>query len=389
VKYYLSNEREIVNRVDDSIIKVIEEKPLFIRRARGYATIPIKIDNGLSTILSVGSGMNNTICLTGENNYFISEHIGNTQALGTLENHKKIIEEYIKFTKIQPEIITCDLHPEYNVLENAKELAKEYKTKLVQVQHHKSHVASVAAEHGLKDYVGIAMDGTGHGTDETIWGGEVFSVTDDTNFERIGHLELHPMIGGDSSVKNPKKMLVGILSKILDEMELIDLELFSIEETNLYLKQLDENFNVAFTSSAGRVLDAASALLNICDSRDYDGRPAMLLESIATEPLELEPLIKEEDGKKILMTTPLFKFLLNNLDKDKGRLAATAQTYLAKGMLKIAKEIGNQVVFSGGVAYNKMITEYMIKNGVLLNKEVPPGDGGISFGQAWIASKFE
>lgn len=372
----LYHEREIINRVDDSVIKVIDENPLFLRRSRGYAPLPIKIKKDLGEALAVGSEINNSICISKGKNIFLSQHIGDTSKIETLNFHNETIRNFMKLSRSTPKKVVCDLHPDYETSINAEKLGLE----IIKVQHHKAHVASVALEHGLKDYVGIAMDGTGYGEDVTVWGGEVFDVTNN-DFERIGHLELQPMIGGDSSVENPKKMLFGILSGILDESELVDLEIFNEEESSLYFNQLDENFNITFTSSAGRVLDAVSALIGVCDKKTYDGRPAMLLESIATEPLELKPLILEKNGMKILMTTPLFKFLLDNLHKSKGELAATVQCYLANGLLEIAKSYKKPIVFSGGVAYNKMITKLMLDDNVKINKEIPPGDGGVCFGQ--------
>jgi len=232
------------------------------------------------------------------------------------------------------------------------------------------------------------VDGLGYGDDGRIWGGEVFDVKNGNEFRRIGHLEEQPQLGGDSATLYPKKMLFGILSKLLDENELIKLGLFDEKESRLYLKVLENNFNVPITTSAGRILDATAALLDICDKRTYDGRPAMVLESIATKPYDFGPVISNKNGKKILLTAHLFEFLLNNIDKDKGRLAATAQMYLAKGLFKIAKK-DKPIVLSGGVAYNRMISELMIKNDVLVNKDIPCGDGSICYGQAYLANMIK
>jgi hydrogenase maturation protein HypF len=234
------------------------------------------------------------------------------------------------------------------------------------------------------------MDGLGYGDDGHIWGGEVFNVKNGNSFTRIGHLEEQPQLGGDTATIYPKKMLFGILSKILNENELFKLGLFNEKESKLYLKILKRKYNMPYTSSTGRILDAVAAFLGICDRRTYDGRPAMLLESIATKSFELEPVFSNKNGKTVLMTDPLFEFLLVNNDKNKGELAATAQMYLARGIFKIAKQAtkGNNkpIVFSGGVAYNRMISEFMIRNDVLVNKEIPCGDGGICYGQAYLAN---
>ena len=168
--------------------------------------------------------------------------------------------------------------------------------------------------------------------------------------------------------------------------------MFDEKESRLYLKVLENKFNVPITTSAGRILDAVSALLGLCDRRTYDGRPAMILESVATKPYDFEPVFLSMDGRRILLTAPLFEFLLESIDKDRGMLAATAQMYLAKGFFEVAKQIAGEdkpIVLSGGVAYNRMISGFMIKNGVLINKEIPCGDGGICYGQAYLANMIK
>ncbi len=327
----------------------------------------------------------------------------------------------------RPRIIACDMHPGYSTTILAEELAGKQKAKLIRIQHHKSHVASVAAEHGLSDYVGIAMDGMGYGEDGNIWGGEVFLVRDNNEFQRLGRLEEQPLLGGDSATIYPKKMLFGILAKSLREKELLKLGLFPENEAKLYLKQLKDGYNVLRTTSSGRVLDAVSAYLGFSLKKTEENDPAIILEKKATIPYPLKPVYREKDGVMVLLTTPLFLYLLKNRKKDKGRLAATAQMYLARGMLGIARRIAEKgkeekneessialnravgggrrvgtseengegakrpstslpIVFSGGVAYNRMISGHMKANGVFLNRKVPCGDAGVSFGQAYLAN---
>jgi len=388
-KYFLTHERKIINRCDDSVLKVIEDKTFFLRRSRGYTPIPVRLPTDCLDTVAVGAELNNVICTVKKNKCYLSQYVGDTSKYETFNFLKDTVYNSIKLTRLKPEIVVCDLHPTYNSTVFAKELAEKYNAKLIQIQHHKAHVASVAAEHTLTDYVGIAVDGLGYGDDGNIWGGEVFDVKNGNEFRRIGHLEEQPQLGGDSATLYPKKMLFGILSKLLDENELIKLGLFDEQESRLYLKVLENNFNVPITTSSGRILDAVSALLGFCDRRTYDGRPAMILESVATKPYDFEPVISNKNGKSVLMTTSLFEFLLSNINKDKGRLAATAQMYLAKGFFEIAKQkAGNEapIVLSGGVAYNRMISEFMMKNDVIVNKDIPCGDGGICYGQAYLSN---
>jgi hydrogenase maturation protein HypF len=384
---FLTHDRKIINRCDDSVIKVIAGNPFFLRRSRGYVPLPVKMPLDCIDTIAVGAEMNNCISIAKKNNCYLSQYIGQTGKLATFEYMKGVIGHLIKITRANPMIIACDLHPDYNSTQLAKELSIRYGAKLFTVQHHKAHIAGVAAEHGLKDYVGIAMDGLGYGEDGNIWGGEVFDVSDSVNFTRIGSLEEVPQLGGDSSAIYPKKMLFGILSKILVEKELLRLSLFDSKEASLYISQLKKGFNVQMTTSAGRILDAVSAFLGLCDKRTYDGRPAMILESIATAPLGLRPKIDaKEMGREILSTTHLFRFLLENKDMPIGILAATSQMYLAHGLYEIAAKKNKPIVFSGGVAYNRMISGFLISKGVLVNKEIPAGDGGICYGQAYLAN---
>jgi len=263
-KYFLTHERKIVNRCDDSVLKVIEDKTFFLRRSRGYTPIPVRLPTDCLDTVAVGAELNNVICTVKKNKCYLSQYVGDTSKYETFNFLKDTVYNSIKLTRLKPEIVVCDLHPTYNSTVFAKELAEKYNAKLIQIQHHKAHVASVAAGHTLTDYVGIAVDGLGYGDDGNIWGGEVFDVKNGNEFRRIGHLEEQPQLGGDSATLYPKKMLFGILSKLLDENELIKLGLFDEQESRLYLKVLENNFNVPITTSSGRILDAVSALLGFC-----------------------------------------------------------------------------------------------------------------------------
>jgi len=387
--YFLTHERRIVNSCDDSVVKVIHDTTFFLRRSRGYTPLPILFPMPCQDTIAVGAELNNVICTTKKNKCYLSQYIGDTSKYETYNLLKKTVETFVRLSRLQPQIIACDLHPGYHSTTFAQELAEKNNVELIPIQHHKAHVASVAAEHHITDYVGIAMDGLGYGDDGHLWGGEIFSVRKGNRFTRIGHLEEQPQLGGDSAAIYPKKMLFGILSKILNEKELRKLNMFDEKERRIFYKLVQNNFNVQYTTSTGRILDAVSALLGFCDERTYDGRPAMILESMATTPLEFEPVFSQQQGKTILMTTPLFEYLLSN-KKEKGALAATAQMYVAKGLFEIAKKSLKKkdmpIVFSGGVAYNKMISEYMITHGVLVNRDLPAGDGCICYGQTYLAN---
>lgn len=336
--------------------------------------ITFKLPIACRPTLAVGADIASSVCYAEGKKCLISEPIGDLAFVENLEKFEQNIRRILKSNS--PEMIVCDMHPGYYSTQYAKDLAQKLNCKLIRVQHHKAHAAIAATEHNLKDYAAIVCDGLGYGDDGTLWGGEVFNA-----FERAGHLQEQKQLGGDSAAIYPKKMLFGILSGFMDKKQLLDY--FLKEETEVYLKQLQQDYNVFTTTSAGRVLDAVSALLGVCSKRTYEGEPAIRLEQFASEEyFKLEPLIKDN----ILSTTHLFKFLVDNIDKDKRKLAATAQIYIASGLYKIAKTFSKPIVFSGGVANNKIISGYMKKKGVLLNKAVPCGDAGISYGQAYLAN---
>jgi len=337
----------------------------------------IVLKKKMADTIALGSELNNVACVVKGDVCHLTPAISDAGDLDRLKELKKGILTLVEKHDVKPKIIVCDKHPGFQTKALAKELADKYGAILKPVQHHHAHVASVALEHGLDDYVGIACDGLGYGEDDNIWGGEVFDVKVN-GFRRIGHLEEQYQLGSDAATIDPRKMLISILSRFLDEENIIRLGILDSDIVRVLLRQLDQNFNTPKTTSTGRVLDAAGAFLGLHDKKLST---AILLDNLATEPYEIDPII----NSGILMTTPIFEFLYNNRKKDNGRLAATVLIYIAKGLYELARR-GKPIVFSGGVAYNSIITSYMLKKKVLLNKNVPPGDPGICLGQAYIAN---
>jgi len=350
--------------------KEINGNKLYFSRER--YSIPI-INPSQKRVIALGSEQNNCIALLENNRINISGTHRDTSLIENLNKLKASVEKSIFAAK--PDAIVIDPHPGFNITEYAENLGKENNIEIIKVSHHISHIYSAALEHNLNNFVGIACDGTGFGNDNTVWGGEVFD-----NDKRVGCLEQHTMLGLDSAVVNPPKMLVGILSKFMNKEQIKKLGFFKEKEFELLYNQLEQGFNTINTTSTGRILDAASSLLGFCTKMTFPGEPAIKLEQNSTKPYELEPVIVK-NKLWILQTTPLFKFLVENMEKDKKRLAATVQQYLAQGLLKIAKKFNKQIVFSGGCAYNTIMTTYMTKNNVNINIEIPPGDNGVCVGQ--------
>ena len=336
------------------------------------ADIPFKNRIG---VLALGAEMRSTFCFAKDGIATISADTGNTSDSDVFVHYLRDLKDFIRQNKIRPDIVACDLHPSYNTSRYAEQLSRKLGVPLVRVQHHLAHAYSVAAEKNLNSFSAIICDGLGYGTDGKLWGGEVFR-----NNERVGHLEEQYQLGGDSATLYPAKFLYSILSKFMDGAEIQEVmsSFFSSQDMYLLKKQLDQKFNCPVTTSCGRILDAASVLLGFCERREYEGSPAIILEKNSTEPYKLEPVI----NGNILMTTPIFKFLISNIEKDRRRLAATVQQYLAKGLLEIAKKHGSNVLFSGGCAYNKIMSNLLLEEGVYINEKVPRGDGGVSYGQA-------
>jgi len=371
--FVLNHNRKIENPVDDSVVKVVSGTKLFLRRSRGFVPKSIPIKAGKKHVLALGAEMNSSFCVYKDGKAILSQFLGNTAKDEAFAHYIKTLNKFLEFTKVLPDVVLCDLHPDYNTSNFAEVIAKKYDAKLFRVQHHTAHAFSVAAEHSLNDFTAIVCDGLGYGSDGSLWGGEVFNGS-----ERIARLESHLQLGGDSAAIHPEKMLFSILRKKFSLKETKKfVPQFKENEIKLLDKQLSERFNCPKTTACGRVLDAASAMLGFCDNRTYDGRPAMLLEANSTKALDLTPVIE----KNVLMTTPLFEFLVENFEKEKGALAATVQKYLAEGLYSLAEKQGKPIVFSGGCAYNRIMSDFLIGKGVLVNEKVPCGDGGISFGQ--------
>ena len=399
VHYFLVHNRGIAQRCDDSVVRFHGKNLCLIRRSRGYAPEPIQMKQASELcVLAVGGELNVTSCILTGDKAFISQHIGDVENLETLRFMKKSIQHLTKLTNCNFEAVACDLHPKFTTTKLAYELGNRLGCPVVQVQHHHAHAAALMTEWNVEEVVGIVCDGYGYGQDGTAWGGEVLYCNRE-GFKRVGHLEAHPMVGGDLATYFPLRMAAGILHKKVDVTEWLTSMSGKFphgkNEVELVLKQLEKG-SVPETTSCGRVLDAVSALLGICYERTYEGEPAMKLESVALrgkDKLNLPPRLNEN----VLDTTVLVHEILTNKDKiSVADLACSAQSYLARGLALLAVEVAEglkvkHVGFSGGVAYNEHITAAMRKTvnnaglKFLVHNKIPAGDGGTSFGQAVVA----
>jgi len=401
VDYFLFHNRFIAQRCDDSVIRLHGENASLIRRSRGYAPEPIQLKwSSKNCVLGVGAELNATSCVLLKDKAFISQHIGDVENIETLQFLKSATKHVLRLINSKPMAIACDLHPKFTTTILAQDLGSELRLPVVGVQHHHAHAAALMAEHGVNEIIAIVCDGYGYGSDGAAWGGEILHCNRAGNFQRLGHLEEQLLVGGDLATRYPLRMAAGMLNKVTNIEEWLLSQSVHLphgkEEVEVILKQLKKP-SLLKTTSCGRILDAVSAILGICYERTYEGEPAMKLESAAIngrDVLKLEPIIKDN----VLNSTVLVQEIFNQRSAySVCDLAFSAQLYLAKGLAQLAaseaKHLDVDIVgFSGGVAYNEHITQTIRKvveeNGLrfVVHELVPPGDGGVSLGQAVAAA---
>jgi len=402
VDYFLFHDRQIAHRCDDSVIRLHNNHQVFLRRSRGYAPAPVMLrKKAKRCAVGLGGELNNTGCVLLGNKAFISQHVGDVENIETRDFLENSTKHLIRLTNSKVETVACDLHPKFTTTKLAQDLAEENGWQLIQVQHHYAHIAALMIEHNVKEIVGVCCDGYGYGLDGEAWGGEILFCTQDfSDFERLAHLQKQPLIGGDLATRYPLRVAAGILHEKVDVQRwlLQNQQYFphGEKEVQIILHQLENGNKIIETTSCGRVLDAVAAVLGICYERIYEGEPAMKLESTAIkgrDSLQLEPVI----NGNVLDTTQLLLEIFENREKhSKADLAYSAHAYLGKSLATLAIEKALEkgvktVGFSGGVACNEILALIMRRvveaSGLefLVHETVPPGDGGLSFGQAVVA----
>lgn len=404
VDFHLLHNRVIANRNDDTVIRIVNGKAAFIRRSRGFVPEPIELPFEIEASIGVGAEMNSTVTVAKGKLAYISQYIGNTNHLETFRYHSDVVQHLTRLTGIEPIHWGCDLHPAFNTTRFALKMGKE---NTLPVQHHHAHMVALMADNSMpidSRILGIALDGVGYGTDGTVWGGELLDSSY-FGYDRIGHLLPQPMPGGDLASKIPSRMILGILYDRLDRSELEKLPLSfpqGQKEFTAVMKQLEKGINIFQSSSTGRVLDAAAAMLGICKVRTYEGEPAMKLESAATKSthkVDLPLVFKtaEISGLPVLDTTELLLGAYELIGKySSADLAFAIEDGLAKGISELAVSLAEKrslekIGLSGGVAYNDHITSCIAETvreagfDFLTHIQVPCGDGCISFGQALAA----
>ena len=424
----LGNDRAILSRYDDSVVRVVNGAIMPVRRARGYAPQPLPLpalDGAPSCVLACGPQQKATIALTregtnGEATCFVSQHIGDVENGGTFDAWNAARTRLEDLFDLAPAALACDLHPSYLSDQWAREQARKCNLPLVEVQHHHAHIASVMAEAIAAGQLttdtrvlGIAFDGTGAGTDGTIWGGE-FLVASLGGFERAAHLRTWALPGGAASVRDARRNAFALLSELgLLEHPGAARLLDSLDEQtrSVTATMIERGINSPRTSSMGRLFDAAAAILGICDKATYEGEPAIELEAAAWRAFSSESACptgnmvsfsvtesSRPDDCHVLNSRPLFEALLEGIRTGvpAGKLALDFHVTIARSSARIAREICareglDTVALSGGVFMNRLLLQLLTRElksmglTVLIPRSVPVNDGCIAYGQAVIA----
>jgi hydrogenase maturation protein HypF len=399
---FLLHDREIVTRYDDSVVRVAGEGPMLLRRARGYAPLPVELPVATPRpLLAVGPHLKNTFTLAHGAAAFVSQHIGDLETLETLEHFTGVLDRMRTLFRIEPEVAVRDLHPGYLSTRIADELGLE---RVITVQHHHAHIAAVMAEHGLTGpAIGVAYDGTGYGADGHVWGGEILEC-DLEEFRRVGHLRYAPMPGGDAAARAPWRAALGYLATEPSVAPAFRLAFEGVghQERAVADSQLTARLNSPLASSMGRLFDAASAVLGLRRVNHYEGQAAMELEALAGRRAAREfpcGIEEEIDGVWQLDPVPLLAELgaRRQRGEDPAGLAADFHASVAGATAELARRACEAtglatVALGGGVFQNaRLVTSVQTRLAamglqVLTARQLGPNDGAVSYGQAAVAA---
>jgi hydrogenase maturation protein HypF len=429
--YVLFHDREIVNRVDDSVVRVVAQHPQVLRRTRGYAPAPMRLPAGFEQappLLAMGSQLKNTFCLLHAGQGILSQHLGDLENATVLEAYQQTLQLYLQLFEHQPTAVAIDRHPEYLASKLGREFAQTHHLPICEVQHHHAHIVAGMAEHGLPlqtaPVLGIALDGLGYGEDGQLWGGE-FLLADYTQFQRLAHLKPTAMLGGEQAIYQPWRNTYAQLMAGGDpdtpeatwqtltgqyQGELWDY--LAAQPLPVLNQMLRKGINAPLASSCGRLFDAVAAALGLHRERcTYEGQAAMALETVANQYLRTPQAWLEaqqnayplttifSSGRLILDPGSIWPVLLTDLQQGvaTGAMAARFHLGLATAITRMTiylrqSHAFSQVVLSGGVWQNTLLWQQVHQRltaqglTVLSHEQVPANDGGLALGQAVVAS---
>ena len=390
--------RDIYNRTDDSVIRVIGAKERIFRRSRGYVPAPIRTSLNTEGVMAFGAELTNCFSVGKKQNVYLSQHIGDLQRYETTWFYEQTIIQFIKLFRIKPSLIAVDMHPDYV---STKTGLAYVDLPVVRVQHHHAHIASCMAENMLDEKViGVALDGTGYGTDGNIWGSE-FLICDLNDFTRISHFDYIPLPGGDSATEEPWRIAISYLYKIYGkrflELDLPFLKNIEIEKIRLIIQMIDNRINCPLTSGAGRLFDCVASLIDLVQTATFQAEGPMRLESIVDP--ECTNSYTFTAGDTICFDETLKSIvqdIINGIEKvtiaTKFHNTIILAIFDTVNTIRLNSGI-NKVVLSGGVFQNKYLSEktmdLLLKNNfeVYSHSSVPANDGGLALGQLAVASK--
>lgn len=407
----LSHNRKIRIRADDTVMDFYKNKPYMIRRSRGYAPLPFMTSTDWKgQVLAVGGELKNTFCIGVDSRFYPSPYVGDLEDLRTVKALQETIHRFQTLLEVKPQAVVCDLHPKYN----STVVAKEFGYPMIQVQHHYAHILSCMTENDCQEpVIGVAFDGTGYGTDGTIWGGEIL-LADYEDFTRFGSITPFLQIGGDASAKEGWRIAVSMIYGYTKDREqaweiIEKLGLCTEQESKVQFTMADRKINAVISTSLGRLFDAVSAILGIRRQSSFEGEASMALEFAAEayEPQDMETvenptgnenldkMVYKNEERFILNTRMLIQYIVEEKMQgaDSGRLAYLFHQVLAEQITAVCIEARNssgrnKVVLSGGVFQNRLLLhlteERLVQEGfeVLRHHMIPPNDGGIAIGQA-------
>ena len=421
---FLVHDRAIERHVDDSVAWIAAGRMRLLRRARGFAPLPVTVKRDLPVLLAVGAHLKNTVALSVGRQVFISQHIGDLETEEAMSAFERVIADFQRLYDVRPVAIAHDLHPDYLstrwavaqtaagiggvVARDPSAAGPGAVPRLVGVQHHHAHLAACLAENGVEGRaLGVTWDGTGYGLDGTVWGGE-FLLGDASGFERVAHLRPFRLPGGEAAVREPRRAALGLLWEVYGEAVLTGAvpepaRLFDDSELGLLGRMLDRGLNCPVTTSMGRLFDGVAALLGLHPSVTFEGEAAMALEWLADPaergayPVDSLPGPGAVGARSPLVVDwrPLLEAVLDDLRRgvSHGVISARFHNGLVRAAVEVAGVVGEErVALSGGCFQNRLLTERLAgalqKAGhtVLLHAQVPPNDGGVSLGQIVVAA---
>ena len=396
---FLLSDRQIESRFDDSVLRRARHDTIFIRRSRGFAPEPLNLHGAVEgCMLAVGAELKNTFCFAKDKHAFMSQHIGDMDDISSHEFFSRAVEKYGRLFDLEPDAVAHDLHPDYLSSRVALELAQEKNIPVYAVQHHHAHVVSCMVDNAISGpVIGVALDGTGYGDDETIWGGEIL-IADYASYERFGHFAPAPMAGMNAAARQPGRMLAAFGTKLRSSfIERRLRQIFADNQLTMIQNQIEKNLNCVLTTSCGRLFDAAAALLAVCEKPTFEGQAAMQLEAVAKK-TKLD-LSLPENTERIIDGYAMIERMaaLAEGDVNVGEISYAFHKAVANEIARVCALAAQEhhidvVCVSGDVMQNalllSLITDRLERVGlkVFKQRQVPSNDGGISLGQAVAAA---